>query len=115
MSNKHNIPLSVSSYVDLTDEGIKVINYLDVNGKDSDEAIEIEYKYDQWKYDLISSFVIPKRIDNESFDDAVKAGHYVFPRCEDSNAILAEVRKLKEFAAALEKELMDNMPAEKEE
>lgn len=108
MSKESNISFSLSSHVDVEENGIKIISYIDVGKTQSDEPIEISYSYSQWKNDLISSYIIPEK--GLGFDKSIEEGRYRAPKDDlATEEVLKEIRALKKFAEDLEKEFSNNI------
>lgn len=102
--------VNVLTGIDLEENGLKVLTYIDTLGGKSDTPIEFSFSYKELKHDLISSYVVPTgRADGLTFDESVEQGKYRFPDAPESYEILEEVRALKEFATNLEMELLNNL------
>lgn len=88
-------------------KGIRLVNYYDVGGVTDEEGSEVVIPYASLKYDLLDSSIICKQ--GLGHEKSIEQNDFKMPNDENTAALLAEVRKLKEFAEELEKSIVDSI------
>lgn len=109
MSNLYNSKRVINHLfgLSLDLEGIRLVNYYDIGGVTDEEGCETIIPYDKLKYDLLDSSIICKQgLDHEK---SIAQNDFTMPNDENTADLLAEVRKLKEFAEELEKSIVNSI------
>lgn len=102
-----NIKLEHLQHLSLSETGIVIDNYYDINESTDDSGETVEISYDELKVSLLEDIVI--REINVDSKESIKNNTFKAADDKCTQEVLKEIRALKKFAEELEDSLLNSI------